>query len=61
MPFSVSAFATSTLFYYSALADGRETMFVASLIALVTACALGAVCTLHTVTWALAGSLFTPR
>ncbi len=61
IPFSLCAFAASTLNYYTALNEQRDLFFVLSCIALSVAAVSASVCGLLTVTWALDLSLFTPR
>jgi tellurite resistance protein len=60
-PFSLSAFAASTITYYRYVDETRDLFFVLSCIALAVASISASVCGLQTITWALDLSLFTPR
>jgi tellurite resistance protein TehA-like permease/hemerythrin-like domain-containing protein len=61
VPFSLAAFAASTVNYYRAVNENRDLFFVLSCFAMATACFSAVVCAFQTVTWALDLSLFTPR
>lgn len=61
MPFSLCAFSASTITYYRTVDETRDLFFVLSCFSIACAVFSASVCGLHTISWAMDGSLFTPR